>query len=318
MTLKIDLFRRMFLWGRRPFSVGLLTTFRCNFNCEFCRLPQLGGNEMTPGETIMLLEQFRKVGAKRLGISGGEPLLRENIGTVISAANRMGFWVTVNTNGFLLPEKLDELKDARLIVVSLDGTPEIHDHIRKAGSFERLRKGVQLARARGIDTAAIMVVTSRNLHILRQTVTMGARMGLRMFVQPVTECDLSGRLDEKLKPAPEAFANEVRWLINNAAGLRLGNSRAFLRHLLHYPNWPDRHKCAAGDFFVYINPDGTLTPCHVHFLRDSPSALDLGVEEALKRLTRNACTGCGISPYIEQNLLADFNLGSIRHALRSI
>ena len=94
----VNLFRNR----RRPFSVGLLTTFRCNFNCEFCRLTQLEMEEMTNDETIALLGQFRNIGTKRLGISGGEPLMRKNIGTIITAANQLGFWVTVNTNGFLM------------------------------------------------------------------------------------------------------------------------------------------------------------------------------------------------------------------------
>ena len=303
----------------RLLSVGFLLTYRCNRKCAFCRLPDLAGSEMTTSEVMDLLTQFRRRGVTRCGLSGGEPLLREDLGDIVTRAAELGFLLNINTNGWLLAEQIDRLRAARQITVSLDGPPELHDSARGTDSFARLVDGVRAAQHAGLRTAAIVVVTTHNLPVLRETLLLAKNMELTTYLQPVTACDVSGPLAEELQPEVARFVAEIRWILDHRASFRLGSSPAFLRHLLHYPHWDQNIRCRAGERFVYVTPTGELTACHVHFEQEyRPSALKLGVDAALSELRRPACCGCAISPYMELSLIANLNPGSIWHALRAV
>jgi AdoMet-dependent heme synthase len=117
-------------------SVNLALTNRCNSRCKHCyfdsgkSLPY----EMKAKQIKKALDELKKIGVKKIDITGGEPLLRDDLEEIISYAKKQDFYVKVLTNGLLLSkEKLALLKKAGLdaIGISLDGsTPEIYNSVR--------------------------------------------------------------------------------------------------------------------------------------------------------------------------------------------
>lgn len=315
MPLRSSLKRLAPFGAKGPASVSLIITHRCNQRCVYCSLPERPAAEMTTAQIKRLIDEFRALGTYRFSVSGGEPLLREDLPEIIGHAKARGLLVNVNTNGALLPARIDALKELALLVVSLDGPAPMHEANRGAGTFASTMAGLEAAQRAGLRTAAICVLTSRNLPALFETLTLAAELGVRLLVQPVTPCELSGSLPQNLLPPVREFHDAVRRLLAEYRRLPLGVSRTYLKYLLRYPDFSGA-PCRAGRDFVTVTPDGRLTPCYTRFIGDFPSAAELGAAEAWRRLPPPSCRGCAVSPYMEANFIARLKPGSLRNALR--
>jgi cyclic pyranopterin phosphate synthase len=130
-------------------------TERCNFRCQYC-MPQKPFS-WVPKEHLLSYEElfaFVKVcidhGVKKVRITGGEPLLRENLEEFIAmiASYKNDIDLALTTNAFLLPQCAQKLKDAGLkrINVSLDSLkPEVAQHIAQKDVLKTVLEGIQAA-----------------------------------------------------------------------------------------------------------------------------------------------------------------------------
>ena len=73
----------------------------------------VAGPELEPDDALKLLDDLAALGTRWLTLSGGEPLLRRDIGALIARALEKRLHVRLSTNGILVPKKLDELKGRR-------------------------------------------------------------------------------------------------------------------------------------------------------------------------------------------------------------
>src|SRR5262245_10572323 len=88
----------------RPFSASLAVTNRCNLRCTYCNTPFLDPNDLPLAKVEVLFDRLARFGVKRLGLAGGEPMVRKDIGEIVAMAKARGFYLTMNTN-LLLFEK---------------------------------------------------------------------------------------------------------------------------------------------------------------------------------------------------------------------
>lgn len=91
--------------------IGVLTNFDCNLQCKNCincsplyNQRNLNFPEIDFEKTCKSLEYIRKLGFKIVNLTGGEPLLYPKIFDLIRFCKSLGFFVTVNTNGLLIPK----------------------------------------------------------------------------------------------------------------------------------------------------------------------------------------------------------------------
>ncbi|MCP5102373.1 MAG: radical SAM protein [bacterium] len=136
-----------------PTTIQLLLTRKCNLDCLYCGAAQFDAKEkepeLTTGEWTNLLKRLKEIQVFRLDFSGGEIFLREDIFHILETAAAYKFpKMSVTTNGTLIDgaaaRKLKTLGFKEL-AVSLDGSPEIHNHIRRTGgndSFARTMEGI--------------------------------------------------------------------------------------------------------------------------------------------------------------------------------
>ncbi len=94
----------------RPLNVMLAVTDRCNSRCRYCNIPGRGHPDETTEQLLKLIDEIAAAGAVRLGLWGGEPLLRDDIGELVDHAKSRGLYVTMDTNGLLWPERAAELR----------------------------------------------------------------------------------------------------------------------------------------------------------------------------------------------------------------
>ena len=156
---------------------------RCNCRCLMCDIwKTTGRNQLSPEEVRSWSTQWRRLGVRRVVLSGGEPLLHPGFAALCEALRDAGLRTTLLSTGLLLEPKAADV--ARLVddvIVSLDGPREIHDAIRRVpGAFDRLARGVRTlaAAAPAVPVSARSTVQRANARHLRETVAAAREIGL--------------------------------------------------------------------------------------------------------------------------------------------
>lgn len=167
----------------QPITCVWEVTMGCNMRCGHCGsscenpLP----DELTTQEALNLCGQIADLGLKWVTLSGGEPLTRADIHLLIKELHKKGVIVNIITNGWLLQEEtVDKLQKSGIatVAVSIDGTREIHNKIRREGAFEHARKAFGLLKEKGIKTGAVTTITNQNIGILGELKEELIRMGV--------------------------------------------------------------------------------------------------------------------------------------------
>lgn len=139
-------------WGRPLQSLRVSVTDRCNLRCQYCMpeenyvwLPR--ENLLTFEEIALLAEMFSHQGIDKVRITGGEPLLRNNLAGLIGMLrqNPRIQDIAMTTNGVLLSEQAQALFDAGLhrVTVSLDTLkPERFKALTRRDTLERVFEGI--------------------------------------------------------------------------------------------------------------------------------------------------------------------------------
>ncbi len=153
--------------GRRVNYLRISVTERCNFRCQYC-MPEKPFS-WVPRENLLSFEElfeFVRVaideGIDKIRITGGEPLLREDLDRFIAMINahKSGLDLALTTNGFLLADVAFRLKEAGLkrINISIDSLkPEVAARIAQKDVLPRVLAGVEKALEAGLSVKVNMV-----------------------------------------------------------------------------------------------------------------------------------------------------------------
>jgi GTP 3',8-cyclase len=156
---------------QRPIiSLRISITNRCNVNCFYCHhdgiLPQK--YEMTPDEIHRIAQVARNIGVQKIRLSGGEPLIREDIVEIVSKISSIGFKdVSITTNGTFLDKYADSLVEAGLnrVNVSLDTlNPETYRFITKKDYLQKAKQGIISAAESGLYPVKVNMVVMKGLN----------------------------------------------------------------------------------------------------------------------------------------------------------
>lgn len=170
----------------QPITCVWEVTMGCNMRCGHCgsSCAEALPDELTTEEALALCDQIAKLGLKWITLSGGEPLTRKDIHLLVKRLSSLGVAVNIITNGWLLTrETARKLKDSGIstIAISIDGTPEIHDKIRKEGAFNHARCAFLTMKELGIYTGAVTTITRQNIGILQDLKEMLIGMGVQSW-----------------------------------------------------------------------------------------------------------------------------------------
>ncbi len=171
-----------------PEQVTIVVTDRCNLRCKMCHYaysdsPDYQLNRHGPMEPGLYYKLMAEIpGQPIVTFTGGEPLLHPQIAEMIACASRQNRPTSLTTNGWVLARRARELCIAGLdlLVVSVDGPPEIHNEIRGPRSFERLYEGIQAVLA-GPDRPLVfvnMTLSDRNIPSIGRMYDMARGWGI--------------------------------------------------------------------------------------------------------------------------------------------
>lgn len=150
-------------------------TAKCNMNCLHCGSDcncDVKGEELTTAECIEVLEDIRDVGGCNLVIfSGGEPLMRDDIGVLTSMCSIFDMKTAVISNAFMVNEKtIKKIKALNLAAygISIDAaSPYMHDYIRGIShAFDHVEKAIKLLHDNGITPTVVTTVHKLNYNQL--------------------------------------------------------------------------------------------------------------------------------------------------------
>ncbi len=228
-------------------------TDRCNFRCTYCMPREVFGKDfaflersalLSFGEIHRLVRLFREEGVEKIRITGGEPLVRRKIERLIEMIAYHGdLDLTLTTNGSLLAQKAQALKDAGLkrITVSLDSLDDTVFRAMNDVDFPvaRVLAGIEAADRAGLHPIKVNAVIKRGVndhtavqmarffkgsgHILRfiEFMDVGATNGWQMqHVVPSAElAALIGR-ELPIEPMQPNYRGEVaeRWRYLDGSG----------------------------------------------------------------------------------------------------
>ncbi|MBI5459935.1 GTP 3',8-cyclase MoaA [Methanobacterium sp.] len=156
---------------QRPIiSLRISITNRCNVNCFYCHhdgiLPQK--YEMTPEEIHRIAQVARDIGVQKIRLSGGEPLIRDDIVKIVSKISSIGFKdVSITTNGTFLDKYADSLVEAGLnrVNVSLDTLkPKTYRFITKKDYLQQAKQGIISAAESGLYPVKVNMVVMKGLN----------------------------------------------------------------------------------------------------------------------------------------------------------
>ena len=290
------LFGVYFLKKRFPLSVTFITTYRCNFRCRYCGTWQEQADELSTGEVFKMIDQLSSLGLRRLGLNGGEPLLRADIGEIISYAKDQGLAVTLFTNGWLVKENIEKLKKLDVLLISFDGPAQVQDLQRQAGSYDKVIEAVKSAQDAHIKVWTNTVISKHNLDHIDFILGTADGYGFKTTFQPVYFYAHSSPQDEigKITPPRQDYIAAVDKIIEaKARGGPVVHTKRYLEYIKQ-PDWPaNKRRCWAGKFYFAITPDGRVAPCYPVFASgDWPSARNMGYTKAIDSIGAFSCGGC--------------------------
>jgi len=159
-------------------------TLACNMRCRHCgsACTYKAPGELDEKEALGLCYQLADLGVKLVTLSGGEPLLRDDWQRIAARLAEQGVNVNMITNGWLVDATVVEMAIQAGVLncgISLDGTEEVHDGLRRKGAFSRACNALEAMQAVGLNSAVITTVMRDNLELLPQMRVLLEELGVR-------------------------------------------------------------------------------------------------------------------------------------------
>jgi MoaA/NifB/PqqE/SkfB family radical SAM enzyme len=312
----------------KPLNVTLTTNTRCNFKCNYCKIWTRDDDELTTSQIEDLIDQLSCIGTKRLGLTGGEPLLREDIGRLIRYAKSRGIFVSLNTNGSLVEERIKDLEDLDLIILSLDGEKEVHNLHKRDDAYNKVMNAIKASKKTNLQVMTTTTLTRINLNSVDFILHKAQEMGFKAAFQLLHHPQSAAGDTTSFLPSPEEYRKTVKRLISlkEEHPKIIVNSRRYFEILFNWPDYremvleqsPFKVRCWAGQFYCHIDVNGDVYPCH-QLLKslEVPNILTSPLSEALKNLPHPPCSICMAGDYLEYNLLFSLNLSALKNLIHT-
>lgn len=301
----------------KPYIVSWNLTSRCNLLCPHCYIEadERAGKELTGKEAMFVIDELSYLNNQlMLVLSGGEPMLRDDIFDIVEYASQSGFITVLGSNGTLLTrEKLWKLKDAGLkgIGISIDSIFRgNHDSFRGLeGAWELSMSALASSREVGLETQLDVTLTDSNVEEIDEFIELGVTMGAKavnFFFLVCTgramKTDITTKnYDSALRQIARRTSKERRLMVR-------ARCAPHIYRLMHGDSFPIQRGmrgCLAGRSYMRIDPEGNITPCpYMPLVVGNIKHVSLTTiwEESsvLKLLREGTCKGrCGVCEFIE-------------------
>ncbi|MEA2101091.1 MAG: radical SAM protein [Thermodesulfobacteriota bacterium] len=254
-----------------PFILAWEITKACNLNCLHCRA-SAGKNkppdELSTSEGFNFLEELKHAGTKMVILTGGEPLIRDDIFELAEYGTSLGLRMTLATNGSLVNKDIAaKIRESGIqrVSVSLDGTTsEIHDRFRgMPGAFNDALRGISCLEKADCPFQINTTVAAMNVHQMDEfpafVESLGAMAWHVFFLVP------TGR-GHDLEPA---HIDQYRAMLSGFYQVYMDArieckatcAPQFYRILAEKGQKVKTKGCLAGTGFGFVSSTGVVQPC---------------------------------------------------------
>jgi [mycofactocin precursor peptide]-tyrosine decarboxylase / 3-amino-5-[(4-hydroxyphenyl)methyl]-4,4-dimethylpyrrolidin-2-one synthase len=252
-----------------PLALHLEVVAACNLKCVHCFAGELPRKEepLTLNELDGLFSQMAAIGTFRLGLTGGEPLLRKDLFEVIDLALSHGLCPCVTTNGLLITDEIAREFGRRELVwlnVSLEGaTAATNDPIRGGGTFDRVVERLRILHEHCRFTLAFTIM-STNLHEVRACARLAQELGAGTAVfRPLYPVGVA-RHHLDLMPTFRQYNDallELESMRDDDLDLNHIDPFSPARRQEASANVCQNHGCGAGNTVCSVSVSGGVSPC---------------------------------------------------------
>ena len=256
-----------------PLVISWNVTLRCNLKCSHCYINAKETklvDELSTDAAKMLIHQITEVSRPLLILSGGEPLLREDIYEIIRYGADRGLRMGMGSNGMLIDDEVArKLKDAGMwtVAISLDSSiPERHDEFRGVkGCWKSAVNAIKALKKAGIHVQVNSTVTRQNYDEVDDIMSLAEELGVEnfhlFFLVP------TGRGTELEDITPQMYEDMIRCTLAKTSKHKLNVKPScapqFMRVAreegIDMSRW--FRGCMAGLYYCRIYPSGDVTPC---------------------------------------------------------
>ena len=256
-----------------PLVLSWNVTLKCNLKCSHCyinakntKLP----DELSTDAAKMLIHQITEVSRPLLILSGGEPLLREDIYEIIRYGADRGLRMGMGSNGMLIDDEVTRrLEDAGMgtVAISLDSSiPERHDEFRGVkGCWEHAVDAIKSLKKSRIQVQVNSTVTQQNYDEVDDIMALAESLSVEnfhlFFLVPTgrgTDIeDITPRMYEDM--ITSTLAKTTKYKLNVKPSCAPQFMRVAKQQGIDMSRWV--RGCMAGLYYCRIYPSGEVTPC---------------------------------------------------------
>ena len=280
---------------RRLYSVTLAVTNRCRYGCWHCYNAGRSQTDVPLARMIEVAARLQDLGVAMVTLTGGEPLLRDDLGAIAAAFDDRTCLILGTTGDGLTPDRARALRDSGVFAmgVSLDTADEAeHDRLRgRPGAFRTALDALRIAADAGLYPYVVAVATRELLqpdHFLAFARFAADAGALEIhLIEPSATGKLAGQTDVVLSSAERRliFGHQRRFAEDES--LPILSSFSYLESA-------DAFGCGAGLTHLYIDGSGEVCPCNLvplSFGSVAREPLDAIFERMAKHFQQPRC-GC--------------------------
>jgi len=252
-----------------PLWLLLELTYRCPLHCVYCYNPvefARTETELETAEWIRVIREARSLGAVQLGLSGGEPVLRDDLEEIAAEAHRLGYYTNLITSGVGLNEaRVGALKAAGLDHIQLsfqDSTREMNDFLSHTRTFELKERVAALIKSHRYPMVINCVLHRLNIDHIDAIIGMADRLGAEYLELANTQYYSWAHVNRDHLLPSRAQLEDAEQIVNAWRERLDGRMRIFFVVPDYYETRPKRCMNGWGTTFMAITPDGTALPCH--------------------------------------------------------
>ena len=274
-------------------------------------------NELSTDEIKKGLDILKEIGIVELVLSGGDPLLRDDIAEIIEYASKL-FVTTVYDNGSMAAKKIDALRNVDFVAISIDSLDEQkHDYIKNVpGAWKRAMETVETLYNEGIKVSVTPTISQMNLYEIIDITNYFTKKGI-----PVWYClysyDMTGDVNQlfRIGKANDKFVitdkEAMVKLCDSLIEMKKTNNRILMTTKLLktlkslYLEDKRTWNCRALKSFLVVDHLGRIAGCHNHnfasSIFDLPEKWKSQEFKGLRKMY-NKCTQCTYLCYVFYSL----------------
>ncbi len=245
-------------------------TYRCPLQCPYCSNPVdfvRVKEELDTQTWIRVLAEARELGATQLGLSGGEPLVRQDLEIIIEEARSLGYYTNLITSGVgMNAQRVESFKSAGLDNIQISfqaSSAELNRWLSGTDSYEHKLQMCQAVKSAGFPLVLCFVTHRENIGQIGQMLDLAVELNADFVELATTQYYGWAYLNrDALMPSKEQVIQAEK------------DTNEFREHRMpagmttyyvvpdYYEDRPKPCMNGWGKIFLVVSPDGTALPCH--------------------------------------------------------